>query len=211
MTNTTAIPTRTITRWLGISSALVIAGAVLMGIEPPWVLRVIGSLLAWFGIVGLVYGFSISRPRPDSAQTLGEKLAMVSFVATALIGGYLFFTLQGLGWILDVESRLLTEVVVVMIAVTIVESILADILRRRETAAIVADERDASIRSRAASYAHSLLFVLLFAFVIHLGVGAPRTRVTSPVAIAHALICIMIVSELVRHAVEVWLYWRDRR
>lgn len=215
MTTPPSTPSRVATLWLITSSALAIAGALLIWMEPPRALRALGSLLGWSGAIGLAYGvlcgLSSSRPRPDSTQTVGEKIALLSFVSTASIGSYMFFTLQALGWALDPESDLLTDVVIVLIVVMLAESILADILRRREAVAVVDDERDAYVRSRAAGYAHTLLFVLLIGFVIHLGVGAPRTRVTTPVAIAHALIFIMIASEMTRHAAEILLYWRDRR
>ena len=161
MITTTSTSSHSATRWLGISAALGIAGALLMWIEPPWAFRALGSLLGWLSIIGLVYAFSKSRPRPDSSMTLGEKLALVSFVATASIGAYLLYTLQALGWVLDGKSGLLTKVVVGMIVIAIVESIFAEIVRRRENVAIVEDERDVRIRSRAAGYAHTLLLVML--------------------------------------------------
>jgi hypothetical protein len=92
-------------------------------------------------------------------------------------------------------------------------------LRVNEDSEILSDERDAMVRETGGRVGHTLLITAVVALAVQLALGAALDPVvspndalglSSPVAIAHALLALLFVADLGRSAAEVWLYRRAR-
>jgi uncharacterized membrane protein len=90
-------------------------------------------------------------------------------------------------------------------------AVLMEILRRRERGIAAEDERDAAIRQRASTAGYTTLIVLVVVAAVTAGYSlAPWFPVSSPLALSLALVGMLMLSEIVRHGTEIWLYRRDR-
>ncbi|HYF62757.1 MAG TPA: hypothetical protein VD886_08070 [Herpetosiphonaceae bacterium] len=186
---------------------LLFAPNELLGLET----GLVGSALLLLAGWSAIHGLSTTRSDPESLITLGEKQAWVALITTAVVGAYLFAKLSALGWDAGPDNRGLRKVVANSVAMLIGANILAGLLRRRESGSTLEDERDRAIRRGAASVAHAALVIAVIALAVTLGfTPVERLPFSSPVAIAHALIGALMISELVRHAAEAWRYRRER-
>jgi hypothetical protein len=200
---------------LGAAAALLVVGAALLILEArvPTVLGLdlgaAGTLLALPGGAIGAYHAGTSRS-PSEGAGLGEKTALLSLIGTLLVAVYLLSRLEILGAADAPDTGVLIKATSLMILIAIAEAIAVARLRRSETADTPEDERDIGIRERAGKAAHTLLLVLISVLVVQIGFGAQYAGLTTPVAIAHALLGLVILSELARHIGELWLYRRDR-
>ena len=81
------------------------------------------------------------------------------------------------------------------------------LLHRREP---LEDERDLAIQSRAQKTAATVLAVLIITVSVTLAFNPPeRLAPLSYAFIANVLMLLLVISSLVRHAVELWSYQRD--
>jgi hypothetical protein len=211
---TTSSQRGTIWLWAGAASGLL--AAYLLLFAPNQLLGIdtglVGSALLLLAGWSAAYGLSASRANPDSLITLGEKQAWIALITTAAVGAYLLYKLAGLGWTVDLHSRALRKIATNSVAMLVGAAILARLLRQREAGATLEDERDRAIRQRAASDSHGVLLTLLIGLVVTLGLTpVDRLPFSSPIAIAHALIGVLLLSELARHAAEVWRYRQERQ
>jgi hypothetical protein len=211
---TTSSQRGTIWLWAGAASGLL--AAYLLLFAPNQLLGIdtglVGSALLLLAGWSAAYGLSASRANPESLITLGEKQAWIALITTAAVGAYLLYKLAGLGWTVDLHSRALRKIATNSVAMLVGAAILARLLRQREAGATLEDERDRAIRQRAASDSHGVLLTLLIGLVVTLGLTpVDRLPFSSPIAIAHALIGVLLLSELARHAAEVWRYRQERQ
>lgn len=202
-------------RWALIAGLSGLAAAYLLLFAPNDLLGIetglAGSALLLLAGWSAIYGLSTTRSDPESLITLGEKQAWIALLTTAVVGAYLFVKLNALGWDIDPQSRALRKIATNSVAMLIGANILAQLLRQRESGSTLEDERDRAIRRHAASISHGVLVIALIALVVTLGLTpAERLPFSSPVAIAHALIGTLLISELVRHAAEAWRYRQER-
>jgi hypothetical protein len=105
-----------------------------------------------------------------------------------------------------------------ILAILVAGGFVQKVLRTREGAGPLEDERDTQIQGEASQVGHAVLIALLLFLVLQLGIGgaiAPwispndSLGLSSPVAIAHAMLAALIVSECSRHAATIWMYRRS--
>lgn len=161
--------------------------------------------------------------RHDGVMSLREKAAVFSLAANGLLAIYLFGKSQALGegFALaygGVTSSVATTVATV-VGVLIAESVIAAFLRRSKETATLEDERDAEIRQKARCIGHAVLVAAVLLLVIQLGIGSAIEPIRSPnevlglsssLAIAHALLALIFLSQGSRSAAELWQYRRAR-
>jgi uncharacterized membrane protein len=194
-----------------IASLAALAGLLLLqapgsvlGIELGW----IGGTLLPVGIVGALYTWS---RLPGEKLSFGEKRSMISLVVTVLIAAYLLNRLQAIGWSADAGNTSYRNIVSSAVVMLIAAAVLLDIFRRRERSAVLEDERDATILKEAASVSHTALIVMIGAVIVAVGFGVPTPfEGISASVIANLLIGVLILGELLRHAVELWLFRKSR-
>jgi hypothetical protein len=146
----------------------------------------------------------------------------VSLIANGLIALCLILRFSASG--LDVEAtpaafvRALGPTVAGVLGILAAKSLFVGSLRKREHAATLEDERDVQIHSQAGLVSHGVLLTLLLIFSVQLvfgGVMQPLLSplealgLESPVAIAHVLLFLVIVSQGSRWAAAIWLYRRS--
>jgi hypothetical protein len=204
------------TVWLWAGGASGFLAAYLLLFAPNELLGIdtglVGSALLLLAGWSALYGLSASRANPESLITFGEKQAWIALITTTAVGAYLLYKLAGLGWEIDLRSRALEKIATNSLAMLVGAAVLARLLRQREAGATLEDERDRAIRQRAASDSHGVLLTLLIGLIVTLGLTpVERLPFSSPIAIAHALIGVLLLSELVRHAAEVWRYRQARQ
>jgi Predicted membrane protein (DUF2178) len=168
-----------------------------------------GTLVPLAVLAGLVAFKYLSVPA-ESVMSLAEKSAMVSLAVSALATAYLFIRLHALGWN-DPPDQFASNAVSVVIVMAIAGRIIINTLRRKEAGGALEDERDAAIRRQAASRAHTVLLILLIGFILGIGLPNHFLQLTSATGIAHALIFVILLAQVVRYSMEVWLHRSGRR
>ena len=89
--------------------------------------------------------------------------------------------------------------------------VLAYVLRVRRAGAVLEDERDAQIKSRAVAWGRGALIFCVFVLMVMLGLSAPeKLEWATPMAIASQLWLSLLSSWLVEYAAVIVQYWRDR-
>lgn len=212
--NTTAEPLVPARYWLWIGWGVGVIAAYLFWFAPDQIGGLdtghLGSAAMLMTLWSLIYGLQRTRPRADGPG-MGEKEAWVALAATVVIGLYFFTKIPGLGWELDIQSRAARQVGMNIVAMMVGASILIRMLRSREGDTTLEDERDGVIRQRAASRSHSVLVVTLVVLIVTLSLNSPdRITFATTDVIALMLIGIILISEIVRHASEIWYYRRER-
>jgi len=89
--------------------------------------------------------------------------------------------------------------------------VLTHLLRVRREGAVLEDERDAQIRSRAVGWGRGALIFCVFGLMVMLGLSAPeKLEWATPVVIASQLWLALLCGWLVEYAAVIVQYWRDR-
>ena len=208
-------PSRRAEWLLRVAAVLIISGICLILLGPPKLFGLdagqVGGTLLPLGVLLALVAFGTTRPQPGSVISFGEKKAMLSLGITLIAGAYLFSALWQLGWNVEYPNRALRGVASNVVAIVIVGAILGRVMRKRERASTLIDERDVEVGRRAAQLAHWVLVLLLAIYVVSLGFPPARWMpVSSQAGIAHGIILLLMLSELVRHSTATWIYRRDR-
>ena len=198
-----------------LAGILILAGLAMMLISPgAWFgldTGLVGGAAMPLGVLVALYGLSTSREKFGSAASFGEKTAILSLAVTVVAGAYFFLSLQHLGWDVGYPDRRLGGVVSIVITILIAGVMGVEILRRRAGSGALTDEREIAIHRRAAGVAYGALVSLLAVLIV--SIGYPSASISAPlpsVGVAHAIILVILLSELVRHATATWLFRRDR-
>lgn len=172
-----------------------------------------GSLLMVLGLGAALYGAHQRPTDPESRVSFGEKAALVEFLSTLLIALYLLVKFQAIGWEADWQDPALQKIVVNILLMVVGSALLVHFLREREIDETVEDERDEMIRQRAAQDGYTALVTLLLVAIVTIGFSPPGRLPLpfTPLAVAHALIGVLLLSEVVRHGREYWLYRQARQ
>ena len=89
--------------------------------------------------------------------------------------------------------------------------VLAHVLRVRRKDAVLEDERDAQIRSRAVGWGRGALMFCVFVLMVMLGLSpAEKLEWATPIVIASQLWFALLSCWLVEYAAVIVQYWRDR-
>lgn len=198
------------------AGALLVVGGVSLLVGTP-VRRLLQVETEVLGVIATIAGTGISiaalramRQRGIGLTSFAEKSSVVSAAACAVI-----IVLAGLalrGALLGAASGgFALKLILLSAAVIVIESVVRSCLSRSEQETDQGDERDASIRQRAAAAAHTTLLAFLVPFVV-LVVLLPESWVTkvTTTSIGLQVLIIVMLSELVRHITSVWSYRRDR-
>lgn len=146
---------------------------------------------------------------PDSAISPGEVRAWVALVFTAVIVAFLASSSER---ILRAESIADLQGVGRTFAMLIIGwLIFSSILRQRMRGGVQEDERDRDVERRAEDRAHAATCILIIGLAVTLGLSpADRLEWARPIVMAHLLIFLLVLSNLVSCIVMVWHYRRDR-
>jgi len=88
----------------------------------------------------------------------------------------------------------------------------SSLLRVRQGANVVQDERDLQISARAAAYGRAALVFYLVSLTVMLGFSPPeRLMWASPPVVAFHLLLAMLIGWVTEYVVILLQYWRDRR
>lgn len=213
------------TAGLKVAAALVafgIACLILSAYSEPFLVRAVAAAALITGIRGAGHHFGGALPhlRYEGAMPLGEMAAMLSFVANGIIVVYLLYKSRALGMAAPSGyGAILAWTALFVGGVLVVESLILRFMRKNEETETLEDERDERIKDEAARIAHILLVTVVVLLVVQLGLGSALDGAGSPnaalglsssVAIAHALLGLLFLSECGRRIAEIWLYRRAR-
>lgn len=163
-------------------------------------------LTAWAGL----WMSSRLTANADSPVSPGEQKNGVSLLFTASILGVMFAAKDTIASATSMaETNGLGRVAVALVIGWLV---FGDLLRQRLGAQVQEDERDRWVERRSDSAAHGMTVFLLIGLAVSLA-ASPSSRLlwATPIVIAHLLIAVLVLANLVGCCVAAWLYWQDRR
>ena len=167
----------------------------------------LSALVAWLAIHGIS---AAPHGELDEQVSPGEWRAWIGAGFSALVAGYLLAKGDVIASAADLHDlgRIGRNVVLLLIAWMVVSAV----LERRWKGAVLADERDRAIETRAAAWGRSATMVAVIAIAVTLALTpAARLAWATPLVIAHLLVFALVVSQLVEYAVTGVAYWRGRR
>lgn len=182
--------------------------------------RVLGIDAGHLGVlilVGLLWGslwFVSTRSGDEMANAAspGEWQAWLGFAFLLLATAYFVLKLPLFavtGTVMDNPdaSRVGRNVVMLFISWTVLSSVMESRWK-----GVRSDERDRQIAARAQACARFVLVAGVVVVAVLLGFSpADRLQWATPLMLAHVMILILMVSNLVETAVQAVSYWRDRR
>lgn len=178
-------------------------------------LGLFGNAIILIAVWVALYFWMRVRKIADDNRSLGEQLAGISLFFTAAVGAFFFWKLSLLGWqtsLDDHHTRAIGRNVVMML---IGFMIVREIISRQHAALLgsggeaMEDERDTAIAARASAHSLYALYILIITVIVQLAFGGHvDASYATPINIAHWLIGVLILANVVEYGSATWQYHR---